>query len=279
MTSSVVALSEAFEAVNLAPETKWTPAAPGSASEAAPASASEAAPGSAAAAATGTAALEVTTQPARQVRFALSWPFELDVVKPRPQSRRKKQHAKHGSDAKSLTLRHAAGPLNYGIIILRRRPCNTRPNDSKSDDKACVMDANGLLMEAGIECVLVETHNGNLDFIKGLAKPGERPLQTAERKMVEESGITPDMLQYVPGVLIHEVDGHERNVVAYFVAQMTKTQQQQQQQQQQKTLKVNQKELRQTSWFCVKDALDSPALRTRRKQVLHQAIHELLKRL
>jgi 8-oxo-dGTP pyrophosphatase MutT (NUDIX family) len=128
--------------------------------------------------------------------------------------------------------------------------------------------------------MLVETMEGSLGFGRGMARPGESPLQTAERQLMAECGIAPDQLRYLGvqrGYLLEPSKRpNQAPLAAYFVAELLPH----------KTgpalfggtLKRDGEELRIASWFPVEGALQSPALRGRRKSILRKAVRRITHR-
>ena len=123
-----------------------------------------------------------------------------------------------------------------------------------------------------IECVLVETHHGHLGFTKGKTVAGESPLQTAERETFEESGIAATRFRYLPDAYDVEMNNRGNPCVGYFVAEFVD----ESDAPQKPPLKFDPDELRLVRWFNVRDALASPALRSRRKLILQRAVQRLL---
>jgi 8-oxo-dGTP pyrophosphatase MutT (NUDIX family) len=131
--------------------------------------------------------------------------------------------------------------------------------------------------EDRVEVVLVETHRGNLGFAKGKATAGESPLQTAERETTEECGICPArQLRYIDKAYRVERNNRDNPSAGYFVAEYLPDPGEPLARKERPPLKSDSDELRQVTWFSVRAALDSPALRDRRKVLLRRAVRKLL---
>jgi bis(5'-nucleosidyl)-tetraphosphatase len=78
-------------------------------------------------------------------------------------------------------------------------------------------------VDRGIEVLLVHHVNGHWTLPKGHAEPNETPWQTAQRELLEETGLQVDQYLSLPTVQERYPHGDREKVATYFIAWVSGT--------------------------------------------------------